>query len=57
MADNSAKIKDLQRESYFINLERKRKVGTIHKLKEEIEDAKRRASLQKRIEAKIKKEV
>jgi len=25
--DNSTKVKDLQRESYFINLERKRKLG------------------------------
>ena len=50
-------MKDLQRESYFINLERKRKLGTAQKLKDEMEDAKRRAVLQKKIEAKIKKEV
>ena len=50
-------MKDLQRESYFINLERKRKLGTAQKLKDEMEEAKRRAVLQKKIEAKIKKEV
>ena len=55
--ENSGKVKDLQRESYFINLERKRKLGTVQKMKEDIEEAKRRASLQKRIETKIKKEV
>jgi hypothetical protein len=55
--DNSTKMKDLQRESYFINLERKRKLGTAQKLREELEDDKRRASLQKKIAAKIKKEV
>lgn len=57
VTDNAAKMKDLQRESYFINLERKRKLGTAQKLKDEMEDAKRRAVLQKKIEAKIKKEV
>jgi hypothetical protein len=55
--ENNAKIKDLQRECYFVNLERKRKLGTAQKLREEIEEAKRRAALQKKIEAKIKKEV
>lgn len=55
--ENSGKVKDLQRESYFINLERKRKLGTAQKLKEEIEDDKRRAALQKKIGAKIRKEV
>lgn len=57
VTDNAAKMKDLQRESYFINLERKRKLGTAHKLREELEEDKRRAALQKKIEAKIKKEV
>ena len=57
VTDNAAQIKDLQRESYFINLERKRKLGTVQKMKEEIEINKRRAMLQKSIEARIKKEV
>lgn len=55
--ENSGKVKDLQRESYFINQERVRKLGTAQKLKEEIEEEKRRAILQKKIGAKIKKEV
>ncbi|KAJ1432784.1 hypothetical protein B484DRAFT_429748, partial [Ochromonadaceae sp. CCMP2298] len=48
MGDNNQKIKDMQREAYFISLERKRKVGTVQKLKLEVEESKRRAALQKK---------
>jgi hypothetical protein len=55
--ENNAKIKDLQRESYFINLERKRKLGTAQQISQQLEQEKMRASLQKKIVAKIRKEV
>ena len=50
-------IKNLQREGYFINLERKRKLGVRQKLKDEMDEEKKRTLLKKTIEAKIKKEV
>jgi histone acetyltransferase (RNA polymerase elongator complex component) len=50
-------IKDLQRESYFIEHERKRKVGVMQKIKDELQETKKRELLKKSIEAKIKKEV
>ena len=50
-------IKNLQREGYFITLERKRKLGVRQKLKDEMEEEKKRTLLKKTIEAKIKKEV
>lgn len=57
VAENGGKIKDLQRESYFIDLERKRKLGVLNKLKEEIAEQQRKAQLKKQIEEKIKREV
>ncbi len=57
VAENGAKIKDLQRESYFIGLERKRKLGVLNKLKDEIAEQQRKAELKKQIEEKIKREV
>ncbi len=57
IAENGSKIKDLQRESYFIGLERKRKLGVLNKLKEEISEQQRKAQLKKQIEEKIKQEV
>lgn len=57
LQENQAKIKDLQRENYFIGLERKRKLGVMQKLKNEIAEAKRKAQLQKKIEQMIKKHV
>ena len=54
---NTAQIKDLQRESYFITLERKRKVGTCQKLKTEIEENKRRVKMQRDVANIIKKKV
>lgn len=56
ITENGGKIKDLQRESYFIGLERKRKLGVLHKLKEEITEQQCKAELKKQIEEKIKKE-
>ena len=55
--DLQIQIKNLQREAYFISLERKRKLGVRQKLKDEIDEEKKRALLTKTIEAKIKKEV
>ena len=55
--DLQIQIKNLQREAYFISLERKRKLGVRQKLKDEIDEEKKRALLKKTIEAKIKKEV
>ncbi len=57
IGESGAKIKDLQREAYFINLERKRKTGVVRKLKEEIAEEKRKAALKRQIEEKIKTEV
>ncbi len=53
----AGKVKDLQRESYFVGLERKRKTGVITQLRDEIEESKRREALKKMIETKIRKEV
>ena len=55
--ENGSIIKDLQRESYFISLEKKRKLGVVHKLKEEISEQQRKDELKKKIEEKIKREV
>lgn len=51
------KVKDLQREIYFLNVEKKRKLGVAHTLKSEIEENKWKAVIKKKLTAKIKKEV
>jgi hypothetical protein len=57
MLEINNEIRGLQKESYFINLERKRKIGVIQTLKDEIEEEKRKKAIKKAIEAKIKKHV
>ena len=57
MMEINNEIRGLQKESYFINLERKRKLGVIQTLKDEIEEEKRKKTIKKAIEAKIKKYV
>lgn len=57
IVETKTKIKDLTRENYFIGLERKRKLGVVRKMVTEIEEEKKRNSLKKLIEEKIKKEV
>eukprot|EP01038_Epipyxis_sp_PR26KG_P009224 gene9224-12437_t len=49
-------VKDLQRESYFIELEMKRKLGVAKTLKDELQEEKKRNAIKKKITAKIKKE-
>jgi chromosome segregation ATPase len=57
ISESAGNIKSLQREMYFIRLERKRKVGVLNKLREELNEEKRKADLKKQIEEKIKKDV
>lgn len=57
LQDLQIQIKNLQREGYFISLERKRKLGVRQKLKDEMTEEKKRERLKKTIEEKIKKEV
>jgi len=56
LQDLQIQIKNLQREGYFISLERKRKLGVRQKLKDEMAEEKKRETLKKTIEDKIKKE-
>ena len=56
MQDINLQVKEMQREIYFLTLERKRKVGVMKKLKHEIEEEARKNDLRKKIEAKIKKD-
>jgi len=51
-----SEIKDMQRESYFLGLEKKRKKLIVQKLSTEIEDTKRQLTIQKKLSAKIQKE-
>ncbi len=54
-AETLLKIKEHQKELYFLSLERKRKLGVVKKLKEELEEKKKKELLKKQIEEKIKK--
>ena len=54
MQDINTKIKELQRQSYFISLERKRKRRVVQQLTDELNDEKRRAALKTKLEKKIK---
>ena len=54
MQDINASIKDLQRQIYFIAIERNRKRKVVKKLHEEIEQDKKRAGLEKQLAEKIK---
>eukprot|EP01034_Spumella_vulgaris_P033432 gene33432-41255_t len=56
MQQLSSAVKDLHREQYFVQLERKRKTGVVQTLRDEMEESKRREALKKKIEKKIKKE-
>lgn len=49
-------IKDLQRESYFVNLERKRKRGIVKKLESEVEQFKKQQMIKKKLGQKIQKD-
>ena len=49
-------IKDLQRESYFVNLERKRKRGIVKKLESEVEQFKKQQVIKKKLGQKIQKD-
>jgi hypothetical protein len=50
----SNKVKELQREQYFVGLEKKRKQGVIRTLHNELDEEKRKVSLKKKIEEVIK---
>ncbi len=52
----ASQVKVLQRESYFVGLERKRKLGVVQQLREGMEEARRKGALKKAIEAKIRKD-
>ena len=54
MQDINAKIKDFQRQNYFISIERNRKRKVVAKLKDEVEIEKKRAVLEERLAGKIK---
>jgi hypothetical protein len=56
ISEMNLKIKEAQKESYFLTLEKKRKLGTVKKLKEEILVNKQKDLLKKKIEEKIKKD-
>jgi hypothetical protein len=49
-------VKNLQRESYFVNLERKRKRGILQNLEKKVAQARRQAFLQKKIKGTIARE-
>lgn len=53
MQDINTKIKELQRQSYFISLERKRKRRVVQQLTDELNDEKRRAALKVKLQKKI----
>lgn len=48
------KVKELQREHYFVGLEKKRKQGVIRTIQTELDEEKRKAALKKKIEEVIK---
>ena len=52
----NSEIKDMQRESYFLGLDRKRKKLIAQKLKSDISETKMQMAIQKKLSAKIKKE-
>ena len=54
MQEINSKIKELQRQSYFISLERKRKQKVVRQLNEEVNEEKRRQEIQKKLAEKIK---
>lgn len=54
MQEINSKIKEIQRQSYFISLERKRKQKVVRQLTEEVNEEKRRTELQKKLSEKIK---
>eukprot|EP00605_Chrysophyceae_sp_TOSAG23-4_P002502 GSChrysophyteH1.ASY1.ANO1.2765.1 assembled CDS len=54
MQDINAHVKDLQRQIYFIAIERNRKRKVVKKLREEIEQDKKRADLEKKLGQKVK---
>ena len=56
MQEINETIKNLQRESYFIELEKKRKSGIMRKLADQIEIERRQNLLKKKLSSKIKKE-
>lgn len=56
ITENSLKIKDLQREQYFVGLERKRKLGFIRTIKSELQIEKEKGDLKKKVEETIKKD-
>jgi hypothetical protein len=56
ISEMNLKIKEAQKESYFLTLEKKRKLGTVKKLKEDIQVNKQKDLLKKKIEEKIKKD-
>ena len=57
MQDVNLKIKDLQRQSYFITLEKKRKILISQKLQQELTNDQRKAELEQKIKYKIKEGV
>jgi len=54
MQEINSKIKELQRQSYFISLERKRKQKVVRQLTDEVNEEKRRTEIQKKLSEKIK---
>ena len=54
MQDINAKIKDFQRQNYFISIERNRKRKVVAKLKDEVDIEKKRAILEEKLAGKIK---
>lgn len=56
ITEKRSAIKDLHREAYFIALERRRKLGVIKTMQDEMAMAKQRDRIKKKIEAKIKKD-
>lgn len=51
------KVKDLQRQSYFMDLEKRRKRIVIKQLEDDLRIAKDRLTLKKKLKTAIKKEV
>lgn len=54
MQEINSKIKELQRQSYFISLERKRKQKVVRQLTDEVNEEKRRTEIQKKLSEKIR---
>ena len=54
MAETNKKVKEAQKEQYFLGLERERKEKLLHRLAEDLKEEKRRKALEAKIAAEIK---